>query len=875
MDDSFSGSALVYRAKLRPAVNPEYLVRRPRLIDLLDTAVESPLTLVVAPAGSGKTSLLRDWAGWTDLPHAWLSVDESDRDPAQLWLSILAALDGIAPGCAEPAADLVRRRRSLLDAVGTLLDDLESRRYGPRVLVIDDLEVVDEAVAGGSLAMFVQHLPRWLRVVLVSRHVPPLPVDRLRARGLLGEVRFPELRFSFDEATEMLSRLAPALPPQRVAKAARHAGGWAASIQLAALAARAADARAAADAPRQDDVERYLGDYVWHEVLSGEPGDVVDVLVAVSVVDRVEPGLARVLAGRFDAPLLLERAEERGLFATRVEPSGAYETHALVRDALLVELRRRDPGRLTELHCRAARWFEDAGQPVTALEHLLRAGEDRAALRLLASCAPELYDSGREATVRRMLAAIPAGAAAGTPAAADLAWCQLFADRDAFVQTVHTVVTQAGTDGGREPGLRARLEMLRATSSAVSGDWGAGARSASAALATIGERWRTDPLCRFGWNLLAREIALAERWDDDGEEVRQVARTLGPAPGRRIAFEATRALGAALAGRPVEALRLVYGTRHVSEVADLTTARTELMVAEALADREIGEQSAALPVLAHLVETPCDPVPHCRLLACLELARAAVDSGDAAAAERAFGDATEIVDTQLPGPGSRTLLARTGTLVALAQNRPDDAARWAAEVDDPFWGGVENARVLLAEGDVGAADAALRTASPRCVRHRVVRDLLLSRTTRDPTEAGAALARAARLGAAHGLVQTVASEGTAVVESIERLAWRVPKPWLDRLRRVPLSGASPPGTAVVELVEALTDRQLGILRMLPSRLSLREIADELFISVNTLKFHLKVIYRKLGCASRAEAAELARALMSRPRRGQPAGAWRR
>ncbi|WP_285105593.1 LuxR C-terminal-related transcriptional regulator [Promicromonospora sp. MEB111] len=876
MSDSFGGNVLVYQAKLRPAVNPEYLVRRPRLIELLDTAVESPLTLVVAPAGSGKTSLLRDWVGWTDLPNAWLSVDESDRDPAQLWLSILAALDGIAPGCAEPAADLVRRRHALLDAVGTLLDDLESRRYGPRVLVIDDLEVVDEAVAGGSLTMFVQHLPRWLRVVLVSRHVPALPVDRLRARGMLGEVRFPELRFSFDEATEMLARLAPTLPPQRVAKAARHAGGWAASIQLAALAARSADARAGPDAPQQDEVERYLGDYVWHEVLSGEPADVVDVLVAVSVVDRAEPGLARALAGRLDAPILLERAEERGLFAARIEPSGAYETHALVREALLSDLRRREPERVTELHRRAAQWFEDAGQPVAALEHLLRAGEVRAALRLLASCVPELYDSGREVTVRRMLAAIPAGTAVvDTAAAVDLAWCQLFADRNVFVQTVHTVVARADGDGAVEPCLLARLEMLRAASAAVSGDWGAGARSARWSLATIGDRWQTDPLCKFGWNLLAREIALAERWDDAGPEVRQIARTLGPAPGRRIAFEATRALGAALAGRPVEALRLVYGTRQVSEAANLTTARTELMIAEALANREIGEQSAALPVLSRLVETPCDPVPHCRLLACLELARAAVDSGDGAAAERAFGDATELVDTELTGPGSRTLLARTGTLLALAESRLDDAGRWAAEVDDPFWGGVETARVLIAEGDVGTADTTLRAAAPRCVRHHVLLDLLLSRTTRNADEAEAALSRAVRLAAEHGLVQTVASEGTEVVEAIERLAWQVPRPWLDRLRRVPLSGASPPGTAVVELVEDLTDRQLGILRMLPSRLSLREIADELFISVNTLKFHLKVIYRKLGCGSRAEAADLARALMNRHRRGQPSGGWRR
>lgn len=866
----------VYAAKLRPAVNPEYLVRRPRLIELLDQAVTAPLTLVVAPAGSGKTSLLRDWAGWTDLPHAWLSVDEADRDPAQLWLSVLAALDGIAPGCAEPAGDLIRSRQPLVDTLGSLLDDLESRAYGPRVLVIDDLELIDEAAVAAQLTMFVQHLPRWLHVVMASRHVPQLPLDRLRARGMLGEVRFPELRFSFDEAAEMLSRLAPSLPPQQVARAARHAGGWAASIQLAALAARSAGARAAQERPHGDDAGRHLGDYVWHEVLSGEPADVVDVLVSVSVVDRVEPDLARLLAGREDAPELLEQAEERGLFAARIEPSGAYETHALVRGALLAGLRRRDPEHLAELHRRAARWYEDAGQPVPALEHLLRAGQHRDALRLLAACVPQLYDGGREATVRRMLGAVSADTATtDTAATVDLAWCQLFSDRAAFLQTVDALAHRADEDTGLEPWLLARLDMLRAASATVSGDWTAGAGWARSALTTIGEGWPVDPVCRFGWNVVAREIALTEHWDDDGAEVREVTRTLSGTPEHRIALEATRALGAALAGRPIEALRQVYGTRQASEEANLRRARTELLAAEALAQREIGEQAAALPVLLRLAETSCDPLPHCRLLACLELTRSAVDAGDTKAAERMFGDAAEIVDTELSGPGGRNLLARTGTLLALADARTDEARRWAAEIDDPFWGAVETARVLVAEGDTEAAGGVLQQAAPRSVRHHVLLGLLHARTTADTPAAEAALLRAARLAATHGLVQTLASEGADTIEMVERLACQVPKLWLDRLRRLPLSGAAPSRKPPVELVEALTDRQLGILRMLPSRLTLREIADELFISVNTLKFHLKAIYRKLGCGSRAEAADLARALMSPGRNGRPSSGWRR
>ncbi|MFC7877538.1 LuxR C-terminal-related transcriptional regulator [Isoptericola sp. NPDC057391] len=863
-------------SKLRPAPNPQYLVHRPRLVRLLDTAVRAPLTLVVAPAGSGKTSLVRDWLGRAGLPHAWLSVDEADRDPVQLWRGILAALEGIAPDCSEFAARALRQQRTPADAVAALVDDLEGRPYDERVLVIDDLELVGDEAVAASLSEFVRLLPRWLHVVLVSRRTPRLPVDRLRARGLLGEIHFAQLRFSDDEAAEMLGRLAPGMPADEVGELARRAGGWAASIQLAALAARAAEASPAPEAPRHGVGGRYVEDYVWHEVLRGEEPDVVEVLTSAAVVDRVAPRLAQVLAGREDAPALLARAEEHDLFTARIEPSGSYEIHALVREALVAVERRRSPQHLAQLHRTAARWFSDDGQPVLALEHLLTAGDHRDALRLLASCASDLYESGRAATVLRTLAEVPDDVcAADLTATIDAAWCRLFVDRARFVRDVDALVPWSSGEGpdvgaGADPTERARLDVLQAVVASVRGQWADGARLARSALATIGDAWHVDPVVRYGWNLVAREIALSERWDDSSAEVRKLAISISAAPEGRLALEGTRALGAALGGRPVDALRLVAGARHASEQSSMTMLRAELLTAEGIANREIGDRAAALPALVQLAGSDCEPLPHCRLLACLELSRSWLDQGDTEAAQQAFDRAGAIVDAEVTGPGGRTLLARTGVLMALSAGRTDEARRWVAQIDDPFWSGIKTARVLIAEGDPAGVAGLLEDLEPRCVRHHVVRDLLRSRASTDPAEAHALLLGAVELASAHGLVHSVAAEGPEIVEAVERLAWRVPQPWLARLRRVPLDGRAPTTVPAAELARGLTDRQVGILRMLPSRLTLREIADELYISVNTLKFHLKIIYRELGCGSRAEAADVARALVS-PRRPDPHG----
>ncbi|MDM7830788.1 LuxR C-terminal-related transcriptional regulator [Cellulomonas edaphi] len=863
----------VVQAKLRPAANPAYLLHRPRLHALLDASTVAPLTVVVAPAGSGKTSLLRSWATETSTPLAWLSLDEEDCDPAQLWRGVAAALDGIAPGVAAAVADPLQRPGGLLEAVGVLLDDLEARDYDARALVIDDLHLVGEAEGiAASLAVFVQHLPAWLHVVIASRRTPMLPLNRLRARGQLGEVHFPELRFSFDEAAAMLARLTPSLEPDVVVEVAARAGGWAASIQLAAIEARSAQAQGRGYLPSRDGGRTHLEDYVWHEMLEREREDVVDVLLATAVVKRIDVGLAQVLSGREDAAELLALAEERGLFVSRTEPAG-FEMHALVREVLLGVLTERSPERLAQLHGWAAGWHEAHGQTVPALEHYLRADRPRDALRLLAAQSSTLYDSGHESTIVRILRSLPDAVVAGdVTAMMEYAMCHLLVDRRRFVSLVGGL-QRIDPEDLADPTVRARLEVLESFAATLRGDWATGSAHSRAALHRLGDTWWLDPLGQFAWSQVARDIALAERWDDSGKESRAVGRALGVVPERRLALEGGLALAQALAGRPVDALRVVAGVRHASEHTHMNILRTESLTAAAVAHRELGDTSIALPLLLEVSEGRVEPGPHCQLLALLELMHTRLGEGSLEAAERAFGRAAELVDTEMPGPGARGWLGRAGVTLSLVAGDLDGARGWATQVVDPFWTGAVAARIHLAAGEPGLAGDAVKGAEPRCPRHEVIAALLRFRSSDTAEHAEQHLLEAVEVAAAHGLVQTVADEGPAVIEGIEHLAWRAPVAWLDRLRRI--GPTSAPASAPLGTVGELTERELEVLRILPSRLTLREIADELFISINTLKFHLKVIYRKLDCSSRAEAAEVARSLTSLRRASQVPSTRRR
>jgi LuxR family maltose regulon positive regulatory protein len=854
----------VLRAKLRTPALPPHYVRRSRLIEFVDEVARAPLTVVVAPAGAGKTSLLTGWIAERTEPCAWLALDQSDCDAAAFWVGVICALETFCAGCGDGARVSLRERRSVVDAVAQLLDDLEPDGtevdHAECTLVIDDLHYADESAATTeALCLFLSHLPVWLHVVLVSRRAPDLPLDRWRARGLLGEVLFAELRFSHAEATDLLHRLAPSLSEEQVHATALHADGLAVSLQMAALDARSArvhegDSRSTADG------DALVHGYVIHEVLAAEEPDLIDTLLDVSVVARVNPGLAAQLTGRSDADEMLRRAAGRGLFVTAIDSAGWFELHSVARVALLAELERRAPQRVAEQHLRAARWFEGADEIALALEHYLLAGRAREALRLLASKHAELYDAGLEDTMARVLDAIPAEvASADLEAMLELPRCYRLINRERFLEAVEQAAFWAEQSPPLEPLIEARLAIVQSMAAVEDGRIHECRDYARAARDLFGDDWWRDPFGRFTWNLIAHELALSERWDDSADDVRAARLLLSREPDRRIAFEATAAMGAVMAGRPLDALKRVSAVRRLAAVVDKKVMRAEIGIAEALAHRELGDRSRSAAELNAIADAPVGPMLFCKIRALVELAQAFLDDGSTSSAADVLARARGIVDTESFGPLGRSWVTALETRLALAEGRVHDAHELALRVADPFWKGVSIARVALTEGDRTDALDALGLAEARCPRHEVIRDLLRARSVEDHDEALKLAAGAVELAAGLGMLQTVASEGHEAVELVERVAWCAPAEWLERLHRAPVSSplvANPR----FDLVDPLTERELEVLRFLPSRLTIREIANELFVSVNTLKFHLRMIYRKLGVGSRVDAVQRAREL---------------
>ena len=388
------------------------LAARSRLTERLGRAGESALTLVSAPAGFGKTTMLADWLGTGPAGGrltAWLSLDPSDNDPALFWAYFIAALRTAVPGVGEGALALLSSTDAPTEAfVVTLLNDLAALS-DQVVVVLDDYHVIEEPHIRDGMIYLVEHLPPPIRLVIASRADPALPLARLRARGELVEIRANDLRFTLDEAASYLHEvMGLELTTSDVAALEGRTEGWIAALQLAALSMQGrADVAGFIAGFAGDD--RYIVDYLVGEVLQRQSEHVRSFLLHTSILSRLNGSLCDAVTGQHDGRAMLEALDRANLFLVPLDDRRLwYRYHHLFADVLRARLLDEQPDQVRDLHRRASDWYARNGDQPAAIGHALD-GEDfqRATADLIEFATMPAFRARWEATFPRWLEALP------------------------------------------------------------------------------------------------------------------------------------------------------------------------------------------------------------------------------------------------------------------------------------------------------------------------------------------------------------------------------------------------------------------------------------------------------------------------------------
>ena len=893
-----------------PRPRPGFLAR-PQLLERVAQGTALELTLVCAPAGFGKTSLLGEWVRHSQRPVAWLSLDQGDSDPVRFWRYVSAALDCLQPGIHEQVAGLLQGPRQSLEVLTTAVANELATRSDEVVLVLDDYHLVETPAVHDSLTMLLERLPAQLRVVLASRADPPLPMGRLRARGQLTEVRAADLRFSAEEAAELLRTVVGAeLPEAAVTVLGDRTEGWVAGLQLAALSLRGHD-DVAAFVEGFSGSHRFVLDYLTEEVLDRQPEPLRTFLLETSILERLSGELCDAVRGRGDSQELLERAERANLFLHPLdEVRGWWRYHHLFADLLRARLQQADPGRVRELHRAAAAWHEAHGLADEAIRHALAADDADWAARLIERHVEvQILRRNEGHTLDWWLNALPPEVIRRCPRLSlGQAVTALLGGRLNEVEPLLAAAEQAFDATGAEPyepsigraasilaNIPAVLGVARADLARQRGQAEREAAFARAALANV-----TDEDQLLG-SIARYHLAVAD-WMEGRLE--QAERALTQIVAER-----------AVAGERHMAIRAGYDLGHVQQArgrlgAAVATYRRGLEVAgtypqmpsAGMAEVGLAEVLYERDELEASLEHATAGVALCRQLAfapplasgLFTLARIRQAQGDPAGAMEAIEQAgvampdDQVVDLLNPAPTMRARLALAAGEVAATEAwiRGHDLT---AE-DEPSYPREHEhlilARVLLAGpapeqalgllerlGDLAVAQG--RTGSVIEIR---ALQALAHAACGDEQRALAALAEALTLGAPEGYLRIFVDEGPAMAGLLRKrlgsqrpgragVTDAVPRGYLARLaaafqrRDLPVLPPIRRGAvAVPGLVEPLSAREVEVLELLAAGQPNRAIADELVITLDTVKRHVSHILDKLQATNRTQAVTRARQL---------------
>jgi LuxR family transcriptional regulator, maltose regulon positive regulatory protein len=575
----------VARAALR-------LIDRGDLLAALDRAAAGKVTIISAPAGSGKTSLLRAWAGRPGQRHrlAVMQVQRDQQDAQQFWLALLSAVraaSGTASGAEPPAATPEFNERAMADRVRSELED----HRGRVVLVIDDLHELHLTDALAQLTRPLTNLLPNVHAVLATRRDLRLRLHQLRLAGELAEIRAADLRFTERETRELLDASGITLSAAGAALLHQRTEGWAAGLRLAAisLADHPDPERFVAEFSGSD---RTVTEYLLAELLDRQPDDVKDLLLRTSLLDRVNGELADLLTGRPGSERILLELEDANAFVVSLDPERTwFRYHHLFADLLRLELRRTLPDQVPTLHRRAAEWFTQHGQVAEAIRHTQAAGDWPGAARLLADRAFSLTLDGQAQTVRALLRAFPPGA--DYPELALVRAGRNLARGRLDEAAAHLAVAEAYAETAR-PGRRRRLRVAIASL-----QLSLATRRGHLAGVTEQARFLASPLAGQS----GEDIAL----DSDLRAVAlmnlgTVEASLGLADAERHLSE-----GAVLAreiGRPYLEVACLAQLGLASKICPFATARRRCREAIALADRHgWGAEWMIAPALVALAGT--------------------------------------------------------------------------------------------------------------------------------------------------------------------------------------------------------------------------------------------------------------------------------